>query len=83
MLVITARARPFELMQKPNKLEYVEEVDLKISPMQAKLLAAWLLSNLKEYERLFGRIKSEEEIGETPKPNWINFAKVDEILASL
>lgn len=43
-------------------IKRVAEVELILSPMQMKATLLWLENKIKEYEALFGRIPSPEEV---------------------
>ncbi|MGC1709607.1 MAG: hypothetical protein WA799_07395 [Nitrosotalea sp.] len=53
----------------PNKAEIdrVLECRLIMDPIQMKSVSLWLAKNVEEYEKLFGRIPSPEEIANKQK----------------
>ena len=44
------------------EIKRVAEIELLIDPMQMKSIYIWLDNKIKEYEKLFGRIPSPEEL---------------------
>jgi hypothetical protein len=44
-----------------NKQELIEEINIKLTPQQAKKLTRWLIRHIILYEKTFGKIKLLEE----------------------
>lgn len=52
-----------DLAPERSELKRTLECRLLIDPFQAKLISNWLAKNIMEYEKLYGRIPSPEELG--------------------
>ncbi|VVB71166.1 Uncharacterised protein [uncultured archaeon] len=84
--LITSKISAIEKMFKGNDVvEYTEEITLNLTPLQAKMLTAWLLKYLKYYEDIFMKTNAEEgsENKEQPSLKEVSPAKLDEILKEL
>jgi glutaredoxin 2 len=63
MIAVSARTDAIEyFISKKQKTELIEEINIKLSPQQAKKLTRWLLRNLILYERAFGETILIDEI---------------------
>jgi hypothetical protein len=80
MIIVTARANAFEkVVNNREVIEHTEEANLKITPLQAKSLVAWLLQNIKVYENTYGKITIIETDATKQEIN----KKVEDLLAAL
>lgn len=92
MIALSSKTDAIEyFLYKKQKTELTEEINIKLSPQQAKKLARWLLRHLVLYEKAFGKtvlineLKPEElangnDIKELDEH--VNI-KVDELISSL
>jgi hypothetical protein len=57
-IAVTVRSNLVEsaVLGKPQKVEHIEEVCIKLTPMEAKNLNEWLINTISEYEKQFGDI---------------------------
>ena len=56
MIALSARTNAIDyLLSNRQKTEMIEEINIKLSPQQAKKLTRWLLRNLILYEKAFGK----------------------------
>ncbi|HII06348.1 MAG TPA: hypothetical protein HA349_03230 [Methanotrichaceae archaeon] len=63
-IAITTRTNALETIKSGGKnivLENEEEICIKFTPQQAKLLTGWLLDKLNQYEDRYGKIKTDED----------------------
>ncbi|MCX6680743.1 MAG: hypothetical protein NTX42_10335 [Methanothrix sp.] len=63
MIAVSSRTNAIEyFLSSKQKTELIEEINIKLSPQQAKKLTQWLLRNLILYEKAFGKTTLIEEL---------------------
>jgi len=56
MIAVSSRTDAIEFfLSKKQKTELIEEINIKLSPQQAKKLTRWLIRHLILYEKTFGK----------------------------
>lgn len=92
MIAVSARTDAIAyFLSKKQSTELIEEINIKLTPQQAKKLARWLLRHLVLYEKAFGKTKLLDEMSpesivsneNIPSVETDVNAKVDEILNTL
>jgi len=81
MTLVTTKLNAFEkTVNQVDVVEHTEEVNIKLTPMQAKSVAIWLLHNIKLYESQF----NTKIPGIESDPKKIEIGnKVEDLLGSL
>ncbi len=74
-IIYSEEKRAEQVLESPNlssnriTIKRTAEVELVIDPMQMKSIQLWLQRKIEDYERLFARIPSPEEVDNKAKRN--------------